>query len=167
MLSLLVIQPIFGLIASLCFSKKIYDSRYIVLYIWLWVILYIAYIFIFISKWPYDNEFCTNEKETDSKLSALYWPWTRNNKAGIYIFYWIFVFLFPSIATSTPIFWIIISLCAFPIARLFTKKNILNESASCYWGPLLALLIVLLNIPHYISKKTYNLYYKIRSKLKL
>lgn len=49
--------------------------------------MYIAYIFIFISKWPYDNEFCTNEKETDSKLSALYWPWTRNNKAGIYIFF--------------------------------------------------------------------------------
>jgi hypothetical protein len=157
LISLGVIQPIFSLLAAVYFGK-IYKFKYNIYWILLWIVLYLIYICLLISTWPSDNQFCTNEKTSDRKLAALEWPWTRNNVPYIYAFYWLLVFVYPALTTSTPIFWIILTVVFNPIIQIFDKHNRMNESASCFWAPLLALFAVVFNINGIVSNKTYQIY---------
>ena len=164
--SLLVIQPFFSLIGAYLYNEKEEDTKGMCKDFILMLRKFLPYVWIVVAgvwfgyfSWKYfpkqdDTYFskdlnqtvsvwCTTDKTCADDMCDLDWKWDDLNRDERYWPYWTLVFLIPALTLRRWVFWTILSAVPFRIIEWVNGGNnsVANASASCFWGPLAALLI--------------------------
>lgn len=149
--SLIIIQPIFGMIAIQLANVKANAKKKLCL---IWAALLLINIISTIPTFPKDKDLCTNKKICDHKpYCTLYWDWNPWGKANAFtpiqwIIYCTLVFGLPLIALNQGGFLLV--LFAAQIIFEYAIPLAWTPAGSCYWGPLLVYALYLLDIPNKI-----------------
>jgi len=147
-LSLQVIQPIISFIAAFLFSYRAQkeDKTYFYNVLLFYVIAILAYNLFTAIDWPIDDlaEWCTTERNDCGHGDAcdIKWDWAPN-EAYQYFPYWITVFVIPSLMLYHRTWGVVATIALMPTLMWLVPK-LIGASASCFWAPFLAVLIVLL-----------------------
>jgi len=152
-LSLAVIQPIFALVATLYFAH----SKMNILILGIWLSVFLIYLVLITKEWPTDKDWCTKRTDCSKEKNncKIDWTWAphRGWKWRGWI-YWILIIILPIlVAFNKKIVWFGI-LSIFYIISVLTSKFFekgysikRHESYSCFWGPIvIGLTLVLTNL---------------------
>ena len=151
--SLDVIQPIFSLFGLLIapINKNLKVNLCII-----WFILFIIKLLLVIMTFPKDKDFKTTTK-TDCNLQnkdncLLDWPW--KTKGNIWLLYVILVMGLIALSANQLTFWSLFGLLHITLGYLQKQKiiRIWNPSGSCFWGPFLAYIFIMLKVPEKIPE---------------
>ena len=146
--SLAVIQPVFALAATLYFAHSKMNN----LILSIWLSIFLLYLVLIAKNWPTDKDWCTKSTECSKENNncKVNWTWAPNRGWRI-LLYWVLIIILPIlVAFNKKLLWLGM-LCLFYIfsvlsTKIFEKGYSSNrhESYSCFWGPIVIGLIVIL-----------------------
>ena len=164
--SLWIAQPLFSAVGAYLYGEKeneskaicrnfiIWVRKYVVRLVWIvaaGIFLYLGVKYLPKSDDTYFSEdlnktvsvWCTTDKTCGDEMCDLDWKWDDLNREERYWPYWILVFLIPALTLRRWFLWTILSFLFFRIVEWINGGNnsIANASASCFWGPIGALLL--------------------------
>jgi hypothetical protein len=96
------------------------------------------------------SQWCTVDKTCEGDICYLNWNWDNINVEWRFWFYWGVVFILPVASLDNWLIWaLLLSVHAIISFALGTKSvNVISSaSASCFWAPLVTLLIQLSTLP--------------------
>ena len=160
-LSLAVLQPLFSFFALIRFG---YNRTYKDFLSVIFIMTMIAYAATASVDGMPDNEvlstrlnknlshWCTVDRTCEEDHCNLRWNWDGINREYRYWFYWAVVFFYPALTMRAWMFWAPLTIAVFPLINLIQGGDnvISNESASCFWGPIGALVVAITNLPAFV-----------------
>ena len=141
-LSHIIIQPLFGLLATILFNN---EKKIDIKYIFGWILFWIYYLYDTCKKWPADKDWCSykNKCKNGEVDCQLIWPWhsSINN-----ILYGILVFILPVLLgdIENKKMWIAYCVIMPKIIEKYYPKTI--PSMWCFAGPVLTVAIKIYNL---------------------
>ena len=166
-MSLLILQPAFSLVGMTLFGteRKLYGVNVLPL---LWLVCMVVYtagasaamdngLNLHYSKTLDRNvsQWCTVDKTCEGDMCDLNWNWDNINVEWRFWFYWGVVLILPVVSLDNWLIWaVILTAHAIWSYILGTKPGnvISSASASCFWAPIVTLLIQLSTLPQIIQK---------------
>lgn len=152
--SLDVFQPVFSLFALLIAPVSVALKTNLSI---IWLVLFVTKLVMVLASFPTDSQFVTTAKDERACINAsnpdtclLRWDWDAlGNNWTMYVLLVIGIVAF---AINQLTFWALFGVFHLVMTYLQQRRRgqvvrIWNSSGSCFWGPLLAYGLVLLDLP--------------------
>lgn len=150
-MSLLVIQPLFGLLGIGLSTAK---SNLKTTLACVWGMLVLGNLFVASAYSPAPSDFCTRYKRCPNTFCSLDWPWDPWKHAAraavwagplTWIAYFMAAMGLPLLAIGQP--YMIVFLAVAHVGLTALAPKVWTAAASCYWGPLAVYGLYLFDVP--------------------
>ena len=134
--SLVVIQPLFSLVATLMYGKTMSSSV-----VFGWLALFILNMVVTSISWPTEEKLCTKKRETCKDTQCkLFWPWFESSNV---ILYTLLVFILPLYFSKLKhkFIWMLYTIIGPVFLGLLYPID--HISMWCFFGPIITVLLKL------------------------